>query len=80
MFVGVCEAVGIAVAVPVSLAVGVIVMNRKPLDATFVAKTESVLDPYGMITAVFVGVIVAVSVGDGVEVFVGVWVTDGVTV
>lgn len=72
MFVGVCEAVGIAVAVPVSLTVGVMVINRNPLDATFVAKTGSVLEPYGIITAVFVGVIVAVSDGDGVAVFVGV--------
>jgi len=80
VFVAVREIVGVVVDVTAGPGVGVIVIKRRPLDATLVANTESVEAPYGMITAVFVGVIVAVSVGDGVSVFVGVLVTDGVTV
>ena len=80
VFVGVGEAVGLTVAVPVSLAVGVMVINRKPVEATLVANTESVLDPYGMITAVFVDVAVCVSVGVAVAVAVGDSVLVGVDV
>jgi hypothetical protein len=74
------DIVVVGIDVPAGPGVGVIVIKRRPLDATLVANTESIEEPYGMVTAVFVGVIVAVSVGVGVTVFVGVWVTDGVTV
>jgi hypothetical protein len=80
VFVGVCVIVGLIVAVPVAAAVGVIVIKRNPLDATVVAKTESVFDPYGISKAVFVGVAVCVSVAVGVAVALAVTVFVGVVV
>lgn len=63
--------------VGVVLAVGVIVAKRTPLPATIVAKVGSVVAPYGMTSAVLVGVCVwvpvAVAVADAVGVVVRIW-------